>query len=55
MATKTKKEPSKKVYIASVNKRVGSNKDGTTKYNFKQGETIELTTVEAKSLRKYLK
>lgn len=54
MTTKTKKEPSKKAYIASVNKRVGSKTDGTTKYNFKQGEPIELTSVEAKALRKYL-
>lgn len=49
------KKPSKKRYLASVTKRVGSQKDGKPKYNFKQGEPIELTAVEAKKLRKYIK
>lgn len=53
-----KKESSqavKKDYEAIVTERVGSNPDGSTKYNFKQGETIALTKKEAAALKKYIK
>ncbi len=50
-----KKTIKAKEYIAAVNKRIGSNSDGSPKLHFQVGKPITLTLSQARTYKNYLK